>query len=192
MRLHAITILSTLLFSIAARADEIDLVDKRGRSLSVEVVSITDEDAKVRRVSDESEFVIKLESLSEASVEKLKAIKAEKEQVKVTSLIVKKVDGKFRYFFDIRNYTDKPFEGAVELVLHNKMEGVTNGSESFATKQPIQSGLGTVVFFDAFTGPSSVHGDASVVAFSYTVTIDGAAVFSGAARISDKLEDLNQ
>ena len=70
------------------------------------------------------------------------------------------------------------------------MVGITNGSDEFTTGQPIQPYLGSHVFMDVFTGPPAVHGDASVVGFTYTIRSDTRVVASGNGTISDKLEDL--
>ena len=80
----------------------------------------------------------------------------------------KKVENKYRWFFDIRNQGTKPFEGSVEIKLKNA-KGNTLAFEEFSTKQPIQPGLGTVVYLDSNTGPPEVHGDYGITGFDYDV-----------------------
>lgn len=49
-------------------------------------------------------------------------VPAERVKVEVASQIVKKVDGKYRYFFDIRNNNTKDFEGDVTISLFNNKQ----------------------------------------------------------------------
>ena len=121
----------------------------------------------------------------------IKAVaQAKLDGIVVCSPIVKRVNGKFRYFFDIRNYGPKPFLGTVEISLLNKMKGVTNGKESFQTSQPIPMNLGQSAYMDAHTGPERFHGDACVAAFSWRVVVDGNQIKTGAGPISAKFEEL--
>src|SRR2546429_184678 len=46
----------------------------------------------------------------------------EKINIVVTSVMVKKVNGKYRYFFDVRNKDTKPFEGDVTVLLYNSLQ----------------------------------------------------------------------
>jgi hypothetical protein len=56
--------------------------------------------------------------------------------VRVTSQIVKRIPGgKFRYFFDVRNFDQRPCAGDVVIYLLNRQPGITNGSETFSTKR---------------------------------------------------------
>lgn len=112
---------------------------------------------------------------------------AEPVEVAVTSQIVKAVEGKHRYFFDIRNQDDQPFSGSVEIELLG-----TNGNviyaDTFTTNQPILPGVGTSQFVEANTGPRSVHGDSGVVSYRYTATSNGSIVKTGEGQISSKFE----
>jgi hypothetical protein len=112
--------------------------------------------------------------------------------IRVTSLIVKHVGGKYRYFFDIRNYDKTPFSGEVTITLTNQQPGRTNGTETFSTTKPMLPGLGTVVDMDAHTGPPNVHGDAGVVGFRFEAMVNRESVARGSGRISEKYEDLRE
>ena len=112
--------------------------------------------------------------------------------VRVKSVIVKRVGGKFRYFFDVRNHDGQPFAGEVKITLLNREPGVTNGDDTFsAAAHPIGPGLGQSVFLDVHTGPASVHGDACVDGFRFVAIVEGKAVAKGEGRISERLEMLD-
>ncbi len=70
----------------------------------------------------------------------------------VTSQTVKMVDGKYRYFFDIRNNDDAPFTGQVNIYLRED-SGSKLGQEKFQATAPIQPGMGDSVYIDMNTGP---------------------------------------
>ncbi len=115
----------------------------------------------------------------------------EKVKVEVTSVIVKKVDKKYRYFFDIRNNDTKDFEGSVTISLYNNEYKTPLGKRTFETQRPIKPGLGDTVYFDASTGPVRVHGDLGIVKFTYQVKIGNDEVNSGEGAISEKFENLD-
>lgn len=115
----------------------------------------------------------------------------EKMKVEVTSQIVKKVDKKYRYFFDIRNNDTKPFEGKVSITLYNEKQTTALGGETFNTKQPMQPTIGNSVNFDIHTGPTSQHGEYGITKFKYSVKVNDVEVNSGEGNISDKFEDLD-
>jgi hypothetical protein len=106
--------------------------------------------------------------------------------IAVTSQIVKSVGGKHRYFFDIRNGDQTPFAGSVRIDLIGRAG--TLGRETFQTRSPIQPGLGTSVYFDINTGPSSVHGEYGITSFQYQVREQGQIVASGGGAISSAFE----
>jgi hypothetical protein len=56
--------------------------------------------------------------------------------IAVTNKVVKHVDGRYRYFFDIRNNDGEAFEGSVTIELVQK-SGNALGREIFETQQPI-------------------------------------------------------
>lgn len=115
----------------------------------------------------------------------------EKFNIVVTSQIVKKVDGKYRYFFDIRNHDVKPFKGTVSIKIFNqKLKNELAGS-GFNTQSPIDPGLGDSVYIEAFTGPTSIHGGNGLSRFEYTVISNGKEVDRGNGIISDEYEDID-
>jgi hypothetical protein len=107
----------------------------------------------------------------------------------VTSQIVKKVDGKHRYFFDIRNNDTKDFEGSVTIELINQ-EGRKLGNETFNTNKAISPNLGTSQYIDINTGPVSVHGASGISKFTYEVKVNNQTVRTGEGDISAQYEDL--
>lgn len=115
----------------------------------------------------------------------------EKYDVVVSSQIVKHVDGKYRYFFDIRNHDTKPFEGSVSITLFTKDLKNPLAGDSFNTKAPIDPELGASVYTDAFTGPTSVHGANGIIKFKYVVKVGNDTVNSGEGEITDSFEDVD-
>ena len=113
----------------------------------------------------------------------------EKMDVVVTSQIVKKVDKKYRYFFDIRNYDLKDFEGSVTISLYNEKLKNALAGDTFTTKRPIETELGTSVYLDANTGPTSEHGEYGSTKYKYVVKVNGVEVNSGEGVLTDKFED---
>ena len=118
-------------------------------------------------------------------------IPVQKFNVEVSSMIVKKVDKKYRYFFDIRNKDSKPFQGSVSIKIYKDKSNFALGSETFNTTKPIEPTLGNPVYFDINTGPVSVHGENGIKKYTYSVQVNGKEVNKGEGIISDKLEDLS-
>lgn len=116
---------------------------------------------------------------------------AEKINVVVESQIIKKVDGKYRYFFDIRNKDIKNFEGDVSITVYNGLQDSPLGGDTFKTNKAIEPNLGTSVYFDIFTGPTSVHGENGISKFKYVVKKDGQTINEGEGVISSKVENLS-
>ncbi len=114
----------------------------------------------------------------------------EKLKVEVTSQIVKKVDKKYRYFFDIRNNDTKNFEGEVTVNLYNDKQSSPLGKDTFTTSRAIEPGLGNSVYIDINSGPVSQHGEYGITKFKYVVKVNGNEVNSGEGAISDKFENL--
>jgi hypothetical protein len=112
--------------------------------------------------------------------------------IRVSSKTVKHVAGKHRYFFDIRNYDSKPFDGEVSITLVNNQPGITNGEESFQTTSPIPPNLGRSVFLEVNTGPVAVHGDSGVARFQFKAMLRDRIVSSGEGVISEEYEDLTE
>lgn len=113
----------------------------------------------------------------------------EKYNIVVTSQIVKKADGKHRYFFDIRNKDTKSFEGSVTISLFTSEQKNPIAGDTFTTNKAIEPELGTSVYADAHTGPPSVHGANGISKFTYTVKKDSEIVNSGEGVITEKFED---
>jgi len=107
----------------------------------------------------------------------------EQRDISVTSQNVKLVGGKYRYFFNIKNNDSKPFAGDVNIDLINA-EGDSVYDKTFSSSQAIASGLGTSVYFDINTGPTSVHGANGINTFSYTIEVSGQTVKTGSGSIS--------
>lgn len=114
---------------------------------------------------------------------------AEKFEINVTSQIVKKIDGKYRYFFDVRNNDTKPFTGVV-IIRPKTKEGTNLGPTPFETTKPIAPSLGESVYTDLNTGPVAIHGNYGCSAFDYEVKVNGKIVKQGGGQITDKFEDL--
>lgn len=115
----------------------------------------------------------------------------QKMNIIVTSQIVKKVGGKHRYFFDVRNKDKQPFEGAVTIELYNDKQESPLGQDTFSTNSPMQPTLGTSVSLDIATGPTSVAGEYGITHFKYSVKVGEDEVSAGSGKISQKYEDLS-
>ena len=108
----------------------------------------------------------------------------EQVNIRVTSQIVKKVDKKYRYFFDIRNHDDIPFSGTVKIELFNK-KGNKNAYNSFDTNPTIEPNIGKSVYIDAYTGPSSVHSDYAINSFKFEILKNNVVISSGNGTINE-------
>lgn len=115
----------------------------------------------------------------------------EKYQVNVTSQIVKRVDGKHRYFFDIRNNDTKDFEGDVSITLFAEAYSNALGGDTFSTNRPVEPGLGTSQYIEINSGPEVIYGENGIGKFKYTVKKDGQIVNEGEGIISTEYEDLD-
>lgn len=111
-------------------------------------------------------------------------------RIDVTSQIVRKVDGKYRYFFDIRNNDTSEFNGSVTISLYTSKLKNPLGKESFNTTKPIGVGLGDSVYFDINTGPVSEHGENGITKYSYSVLSDGVEVNKGEGLISSDFKNI--
>lgn len=109
--------------------------------------------------------------------------------IKVISVTVKKVDGKCRYFFDVRNAGENSFEGEVSIVLVTD-KGLRVGIESFNTTRPIEPGLGISEFIDINTCPSSQVGAGGVEKFSFEVRQNKTITQSGEDVITATFESI--
>jgi hypothetical protein len=114
-----------------------------------------------------------------------------KSNVVVKSLIVKKVDGKFRYFFDIRNNGNEDFIGEVSIYLYNNKQSLELGRDTFKTEYPINPKLGNHVWIEINTGPPFIHGEYGITKFKYEVKVDNIIIKSEEDIISKKYENLS-
>jgi len=180
------TMLLLLSLVASAAAEPTALTDTSGRTIQVEILSVSRDSVRIWKKDGEI-VAIPLATLDRATRESLDKLRPR--GVIVTARATKRVAGKYRYFFDIRNHDDTPWEGEVRVTLTNAMPGVTNGTETFRSQQPIDPGLGTCVWMDAHTGPPSVHSESAVVGFSYIVTSAGKATAPAAGKIIDKIAE---
>jgi hypothetical protein len=117
--------------------------------------------------------------------------KSHKSNVVVKSLIVKKVDGKFRYFFDIRNNGTEDFNGEVSIYLYNNKQSLELGRDTFKTEYPINPKLGNYVWIEINTGTPLIHGEFGITKFKYEVKVDNIITKSEEDVISKKYENLS-
>ena len=113
----------------------------------------------------------------------------QKVNVTVSSQMVKKVSGKYRYLFDIRNQDSKSFKGSATISLYNNQQQMLLGQDTFDMTQPLQPSSGSVVYFDISTGPVSQQGTYGITYFKYTIMLDGQEVNTGEGQIANKYED---
>src|SRR6266702_4281116 len=106
-----------------------------------------------------------------------------------TQKLVKKIDGQYRYFFDVRNHDKKPWSGSATIELYNDKQETSVGSNTFETTSPMQPGLGTSVYFNIHTGPPLVHGEYGITHFKYSIKIQGQESNKGTGKLSDKYSD---
>lgn len=107
--------------------------------------------------------------------------------ISVTNQIVKKVDGKYRYFFDIRNSDSKDFHGEVTINLFNN-QGNRLGAETFKLDNPLQPGLGFSRYIEINTAPQAIHDEYGITRFTYQAKVNGEIVESGEGSITNELE----
>lgn len=110
--------------------------------------------------------------------------------IEVTSQIVKKVDKKYRYFFDIRNKDNKPFKGEVKISLY-KSDGNRLGEKTFNTTKEIEPNLGNSVYVDINSGPTSEWGTEGISSYKYEVIINNKTVKTDEGKIINKVENLD-
>jgi len=115
---------------------------------------------------------------------------SQRTSITVTSEIVKKVDGKFRYFFDIRNKGETAFEGTVKIWCITDDENF-KFDDSFKTNKPIESGLGTSQYIELNTGTTSTHGANGISKYRYEVIVNSDVVQRGGGEITSEFENLD-
>src|SRR6266852_1218211 len=110
----------------------------------------------------------------------------QKINVTVSSQMVKKVGGKYRYLFDISNHDSKSFKGSATVSLYNNKQQTPLGQDTFDMTQPLQPNLGSVVYFDISTVPASQQGAYGIAYFKYTIMVNGQEVNAGQGQITDQ------
>ena len=116
---------------------------------------------------------------------------AKKANIVVSSQIVKKVGGKYRYFFDIRNKDKASFNGKVVISLYNENQASALGKETFETSASIEPGMGNFVFLEINTGPKASFGEYGIASFKYEVEASDGGTNSGGSVVTGKFEDLS-
>jgi hypothetical protein len=112
----------------------------------------------------------------------------DKVNIVVSSLMVKKIDGKYRYFFDIRNNDSKNFEGSVKVELING-DNRRIDSATYNTSRALEPNLGLMPYFDLHSGPTFVHGSSGISTFKYEVKVGNDVVNAGGGSITEDYED---
>jgi len=196
-------LLIILAIAAGAFAEPVTLTDTKGRSLSCEIVMVTEKSVSIRRADGKS-FDLELSTLDAASLKRVadfetaRLAKIEAERPKglvVTSQAVKRVSassigGDFRYFFYLRNHEATDWNGVVKIRLIAQ-----NGTKSIARefKVATMANGGASSFFDSKVGPVSFHGEYGIVSFEVEAEDQaGNAVTIPAGTISPKFEDLAQ
>jgi hypothetical protein len=108
----------------------------------------------------------------------------------VTSLIVKKLPGKFRYFFDVRNEGEEPFTGDVKITLLSQNNG-SNPPETFENNSSIQPNLGQQVFIDRNLGTPQFHGEVGIDHYKYEIIMNDRVIETGEGKLSSNFENLD-
>lgn len=101
----------------------------------------------------------------------------EQMEISVTSQNIKQVDGKYRYFFNIKNNDDKSFVGDINIDLISA-EGNSIYGKDFKDAS-IDAGIGKNIYIDANTGPVQVHGANGISSFEFTASKEGQVIKSG-------------
>jgi hypothetical protein len=107
--------------------------------------------------------------------------------VEVKSQIVKLVEGKCRYFFEVHNKGAQSFGGTVSISLFNDHSKLAE--DKFQAATPIEPNISKSVYLDANTCPVSVHGFAGIKKFQYSLEMNGIQVGFSEGLITEKLED---
>ena len=115
----------------------------------------------------------------------------EQRAIEVESLIVKLVEGTFRYFFRIVNNDRKPFEGDVSIAVLSGWGIIPDEEKAFATTSPIAPGNARVVYFDCSVGPKTRQRDKPIEKFSFEAFVAGQSVAKGRGPITAKFERIS-
>jgi hypothetical protein len=109
--------------------------------------------------------------------------------VVVTSTIVKKVDGKFRYFFDVENRNQRPITGSATITLLSR--DAKNGFKYpfDIDLDALAPGLHKPRYVTINTGNTPEYGSDGIGRFSYAVKMDSHSFSYDGRPITDKYED---
>lgn len=108
-------------------------------------------------------------------------------EILVTNQVVKRVDGKCRYFFSVENKDQSAFSGSVTIKVINPI--TTVGTDTFTTKQPIEPSMSQTVYIDTNTCPPSIHGEAGTNRFEYEAKENNQIIKTGSGSIIDKITE---
>lgn len=186
-----------LISGMAQDLPAISLRSKDGRTIDAQILyRLADGKTgfRVRRTNG-AEFDIESDSLTTDSImvagQELQRQEMEisqgLEEVLVVHKFTKLVDGKYQYWFDIRNLREEPFPGKVKITLLNRKEGITHGDAVFSSPAPMEPGSSANAYLESDAGPPSIHGDASVVGFLFQVIEDEKVVYELTAKIPDQV-----
>lgn len=130
-------------------------------------------------------------STTQVEADKPTAQQVEQYNIEVTNAIVKKVDGKYRYFFDIRNKDTKDFDGSIKIQLVTG-DNVKLSSDTFTTDRPLKPNLGITRYVEANTGPTATNGETGYTKFIFELRQNNQIVGTGEGAITGKYENLSQ
>jgi FtsZ-interacting cell division protein ZipA len=152
------------------------------------IFGCNDDTDNKKETAKKAEVVSKPQENKKEKTEEVKQEEpAEPFDIVVTNQTIKKIDKKYRYFFDVRNKDKKDFNGEVSITLHNNEQNSALGRNTFKTTSPIEPQLGNSVYIDINTGPVSAHGEFGITKFKYEVKIDNKIVKTGEDEITNKL-----
>ncbi|OGG01698.1 hypothetical protein A2W14_03725 [Candidatus Gottesmanbacteria bacterium RBG_16_37_8] len=125
------------------------------------------------------------------------SINLKKSDIIFQSKIVKEINDKYRYFFDIRNHGSASFKGKISISLYNK-EGSFITETAFSTdelvgtayNQQIPPELGMNRYVEAHTGPVKIHGVFGISEYKYEVIEDGKTIKKDTGTITSEFESI--
>lgn len=136
----------------------------------------------VSSISNFSQPVSNTEASTPVDTPKV-AAQIEKKDIRITFQTVKKVENKYRYFFDIRNHDSEPIRASVKIELL-KDNGSVIGRETFEPTKVIEPGYGDSVYFDISTGPvPDFNQEFAVTKFRFEATMNENIVSTGEGEI---------
>lgn len=157
------------LLLMAGCAAAFPLTDTKGRQIDVEIIGMSDTGLHARHAG--KEITIPLARLSEESrkavAAEIQRIAAQKEAARPRGLSVRNTgvksnNGKFRYFFHVRNHEPHEWRGTlkIRMVASN---GFKQSTRDFKMLVPADGASAS--FFDAYTGLPDTHGEYGLVSF---------------------------